>query len=231
MDSSRKPFLSMAERMESGHVETLTPRTKIEKILTRARFISFYIIVYFFAAWGVAALLFQIMQRIFIHHSIYKVPDVYHPDTLKPGLNLCDCGNSIHDALAMDCVYDTLSAAWLPPYCRDVNLTKEFDLAGPEPDGEWKYFADEEGTVPLNYSEIAALGDTGGTFWTSREWHIVHCLFMWQKYIRMRETGLVMEKRFDSIDHVKHCSKLIRNPTPDHFFLIEVPVKMNSSND
>ncbi|KAI1406923.1 hypothetical protein F5Y13DRAFT_207170 [Hypoxylon sp. FL1857] len=164
------------------------------------------------------------------HKSTYEI-DVYRPDTLPTGLSLCDCGRTIREALLRDCVYDTLSTAWLPPYCRDDELTAEFDEAGPGPQGEWGYFADEEGTIPLNRTEVAALGETDGSFWASHDWHVVHCLFYWQKYHRMRDTGVVMEERFDSLRHVKHCGRLIRNPTPDHFFLIEVPVMMNSSKD
>ncbi|EFY85105.1 hypothetical protein J3459_011874 [Metarhizium acridum] len=164
------------------------------------------------------------------HKAISKI-DGYHPEVLPPLLNLCDCGTSIREAISRNCTYDTLATAWLPPYCRDDELTAEFDKAGPGPDGAWAYFADEEGKVPLNKSEVAALGDTGGSFWASRDWHIAHCLFYWQKYHRMRHTKIIMEERFDSLHHVKHCGRLIRNPTPDHFFLIEVPVTMNSSKD
>ncbi|RDA95408.1 hypothetical protein CP533_3436 [Ophiocordyceps camponoti-saundersi (nom. inval.)] len=160
-----------------------------------------------------------------------SLPDPYHPETLEPGRNTCHCGNTIKEALARGCVYDTMATAWLPPYCRDEKLTAEFDKSGPGPNGQWSYFADKAGIEPLTTSQMAGLGETGGSFWASRDWHIVHCLFYWQKYVRMRETGVVMEERFDSLDHVKHCSRLIRNPIPDHFFLIEVPVRMNSSMD
>lgn len=164
------------------------------------------------------------------HEDVYKI-DGYHPETLPPRLSLCDCGSTIGEALLRNCTYDTLSTAWLPPYCRDDELTAEFDMAGPGPEGAWEYFADEEGKVPLDRTQVAALGETGGSFWASRNWHIVHCLFYWQKYHRMRYTNIIMEERFDSLHHVKHCGRLIRNPTPDHLFLIEVPVMMNSSKD
>ncbi|KAI1781490.1 hypothetical protein F4818DRAFT_399150 [Hypoxylon cercidicola] len=106
-----------------------------------------------------------------------------------------------------------------------------FESSGPNPDGTWSYFADEAGQLPLNKTAIAALGETGGSFWTSRDWHIAHCLFYWHKYYRMRETGVVLEERFDTMHHIQHCTRLIRNPVPDHFFLIKVPVMMNSSID
>ncbi|KAK9797988.1 hypothetical protein SCARD494_03160 [Seiridium cardinale] len=81
---------------------------------------------------------------------------------------------------------------WPPPHCRDEQLMVEFEHAGPGPNGAWDYFADGEGQVPMNKTAIAALGELGGTFWVSREWHIAHCVFYWQKYIRRRETGTVL---------------------------------------
>ncbi|KAL2206786.1 S-adenosyl-L-methionine-dependent methyltransferase [Sarocladium strictum] len=156
-------------------------------------------------------------------------PDVYRPKTLKSGVADCDCGSSIKEAWKLNCTYDALSAAWLPPWCRDHKLTSEFEHAGPGIDGAWSYFADENGKTELDENQVAELADSGGTFWVSREWHIAHCLFYWRKYIRMRDTGVIMEARYDEESHVKHCAGLIQNPTPDHFFLIEVPVRLNST--
>jgi len=62
-----------------------------------------------------------------------------------------------------------------------------------------------------------------------RRWHIAHCMFYWQKYLRMRTTGAVMEERFDNVAHIKHCTKLVLNPVPDHRVFIEVPIVMNGS--
>lgn len=140
------------------------------------------------------------------------------------------CGTTIAEALSLGCLYDPLSSAWLPPYCRDDELTDEFNRAGPGADGAWAYYADEQGTRPLALPEVAALGNHLERFWVSRDWHIVHCLFYWRKHVRMRETNAVMEARYDKMHHVEHCQRFIRNPTPDHFFLIEVPVQLNSSD-
>ncbi|OAA33930.1 hypothetical protein NOR_08747 [Metarhizium rileyi] len=131
-------------------------------------------------------------------------PDPYHPETLQPGKSICDCGKTIKEALERNCVYDALATAWLPPYCRDDELSAKFDRSGPGSNGEWSYFADEAGTVRLDRNQIGLLGETGGKFWTSRNWHIAHCMFYWQKYYRMRETGAIMEERFDNLIHIKH---------------------------
>jgi hypothetical protein len=83
----------------------------------------------------------------------------------------------------------------------------------------------------LTVEQVAALGGTQQKFWAYRRWHLVHCLFYWQKYWRIRETGKVMEERFDNLGHVRHCVRLILNPAPEKEFLIAVPVRMNSSED
>lgn len=221
---------------EHGDNDTYTPKTQYFST-------AFRLLMHALAFWGIVSLGLQVSKALQPSSSVEYSPhmsnshkaisriDGYHPETLPPLLNLCDCGDSIREAISRNCTYDTLATAWLPPYCRDEELTAEFDKAGPGPDGAWAYFADQEGKVPLNRSEVAALGDKGGSFWASRDWHIVHCLFYWQKYHRMRYTKIIMEERFDSLHHVQHCVRLIRNPTPDHFFLIEVPVTMNSSKD
>ncbi|KAI1182815.1 hypothetical protein F5B17DRAFT_418752 [Nemania serpens] len=179
------------------------------------------------ACWG-----FLSLCLLPTHWLVFRGPpefDVYRPKTLPHSLNDCYCGVTIEEALSLNCIYDALSTAWLPPYCRDDELTEDFDRAGPGANGSWEYFADPDGTVPLSLHEVGLLGETGGTFWVSRDWHIAHCLFYWQKYYRMRTTNVIMEKRFDSLHHIQHCTKLARNPVPDHFFLIEVPVQMNST--
>ncbi|KAI1110466.1 hypothetical protein F5Y14DRAFT_465633 [Nemania sp. NC0429] len=179
------------------------------------------------ACWGFLSLfLFP------THWLVFRGPpelDVYRPETLPHGLDACYCGVTIEEARSLDCIYDALSTAWLPPYCRDDELTEEFSQAGPGANGSWEYFADANGTILLSLHEVGLLGEIGGTFWVSRDWHIAHCLFYWQKYFRMRTTNVVMEKRFDSLHHILHCTKLARNPKPDYLVLIEVPVQMNST--
>lgn len=163
------------------------------------------------------------------YHEI-PFPNPYYPHTLKPGRNWCDCGKSLKEARSRNCTFDTLATAWLPPHCRDDDLTAAFDRAGPGPNGTWSYFADSLGEVQLQHSEIGALAEKNKTFWASKRWHVAHCLFYWQKYTRMRSTGVIMEERFDNLDHVQHCTGLImeEDPTLDNY-LIEVPVVMNSS--
>lgn len=219
-ESASVPFLT---KNENSNDYDYAQRTKLPSLRQYLPAVI-RIFVYLLAGWGVFSL---------YRGTRWSQPtrDVYRPDTLPVGLNLCDCGSTVDEALSRDCVYDALSAAWLPPYCRDDELTAEFERAGPGADGAWTYYLDENATIPLTKAEIGALGETGGSFWASSEWHLAHCVFNWQKLVRMRDTGAVMETRYDSLMHAKHCSRLLLGPTRHYAFLIEVPVMMNSTDE
>lgn len=239
MESDTSPFLSKVVGLdsfsESG--EEYPTKEKIENARTWARrpherllSATFRIAVLFFAIVGVLATLLTIVHAASPSWRPFRQSDVYRPETLKPGLNACLCGNTAEEALSLGCIYDSLATTWLPKECRDDELTDRFDRAGPG--GHWDYYLDENGTIPIaSKSEIAALGPKGGSFWASRDWHIAHCAYYWQKYKRMGQTGTIMEERFDSLHHVEHCGTLILKEKPGYFFLIEVPVRMNGSFD
>ncbi|OOF98774.1 hypothetical protein ASPCADRAFT_512947 [Aspergillus carbonarius ITEM 5010] len=170
MESSSSPFVSpeeprLSSSSEDGYTYGKHP-PKAKRWWQRQPFLSiFRTIVYLIAVWGFISLLsstlpFTPKQEPTSHSSV--TPDVYRPETLSPGLNICDCGTTINEALLLNCVYDSLATAWLPPHCRDAELTALFDKAGPEPNGEWSYYLDEDGTIPLTKDEIALLGETGG---------------------------------------------------------------------
>ena len=232
------PFLSGSDRSESSidlhDVEFTTKRWKRNRRAWQPLWIVVRLVVALLACWGVLSLFIEIFQPdrsqpwlSFMPQP--RPPNPYYPETLRPGLNTCDCGKTIKEALSRNCLYDSLAAAWLPPYCRDEELTAEFEVSGPGPEGQWNYYADEAGTIPMTMSEMAELGETGGTFWALRDWHIAHCLFYWQKYTRMRETGVIMEQRFDHIAHVQHCQHMALKPKPVPSYLVEVNVVMNST--
>ena len=133
----------------------------------------------------------------------------------KPSSVSCDCGSSISEAISMDCKYDSLAAAWLPPACRDDELTAEFNHAGPGSNGEWEYFADKNATQVLTLAEVALLpekkraddgNDEAAAFFVSFRWHIAHCVFYWRKMFRAGQKGTVMEGRYQKESHIEHCA-------------------------
>lgn len=73
-----------------------------------------------------------------------------------------------------------------PLHCRDDELMALFRKSGPGANGTWAHYADGESKTPINESKMAALGEIGSSFWAAREWHLMHCLFSWGKYMHMR---------------------------------------------
>jgi len=123
----------------------------------------------------------------------------------------CDCGANTREALSLGCKYDSLAAAWLPPHCRDDELTAEFERSGDGPNGTWTYWADTAHTQPLTLDEVALLADTPERrFHMSNHWHVVHCIFYWRKEHRFRFTNgqKIVEPRSDSEHHIKHCGEM-----------------------
>ncbi|PYI06678.1 hypothetical protein BO78DRAFT_294227, partial [Aspergillus sclerotiicarbonarius CBS 121057] len=117
----------------------------------------------------------------------------------------CWCGTSDQEALAMGCRYDHLAVDWLPPHCIDDELTAEFDLSGPGPDGEWPYFKHHNGTGPVGTAELDGYAEAAVDYYTTRQWHIAHCVFTWRKQFRARFTGKMVEPWNDNEEHIVHC--------------------------
>ncbi|GKZ16867.1 hypothetical protein AbraIFM66951_006360 [Aspergillus brasiliensis] len=147
------------------------------------------------AIWGLISLTHTLILSIFSTTSTLQKPTT------------CHCGTSTTEALSLNCKFDSLAAAWLPPHCRDDELTAEFERAGPNPDGSWTYYADDYHTVPMAIEEVAALADNqSARVQMTRDWHVVHCLFYWRKMFRVREMeGVIVEPSFDHEEHIKHC--------------------------
>ena len=130
----------------------------------------------------------------------------------------CNCGSSIAEALSKDCKYDAMATSWLPPACRDDELAAEFDRAGPGPNGEWTYYADQDGNSTYTLNEVALLAEREGdgrAFWTTYEWHVAHCLFYWRKESRARMSGgAFVELSFTGEYHVDHCTEVLKSCRP-----------------
>ncbi|RYP66585.1 hypothetical protein DL769_005992 [Monosporascus sp. CRB-8-3] len=141
--------------------------------------------------------------------------------TLVPArIPSCNCGETVEEARARGCVYDSLAAAWLPPYCRSAAITAEFEAAGPnKPDrwgNTWGYWADKNKTQPLTLEE----------YWRK----------MWESGRRARgfagsdgKGELVIEKRYDTLMHIEHCmTMLTKQDTPPDSVAAEAGVALHS---
>jgi hypothetical protein len=110
-----------------------------------------------------------------------------------------------------------MATSWLPPICRDDELSAQFDSAGP--DGSWTYYADQHGNQTLSLDEVSLLAENSGReadFWTTHEWHINHCLFYWKKESLSRKSGgkLILESSFEGDYHVHHCEEVLTSCRP-----------------
>lgn len=126
----------------------------------------------------------------------------------------CSCGGTtVAEAVARGCKFTPLAIAWLPPQCLDEELADEFDRAAPG-DG-WEYWADLNATIPLNREEVGMLADTkGAVFYTTQEWHVMHCMYTWRKHYRSKWTGVTIERRSNGIEHIEHCEGIVRDRAP-----------------
>jgi hypothetical protein len=127
----------------------------------------------------------------------------------------CNCGSSVAEALSLGCKFVPMASAWLPPACIDEELSSEFDKAGPGPSNSWRYYADvTNNTSLLTLSEVALLANTPKVlYYTTVEWHIVHCAYYWKKLHRSRWTGVLIEPRYDTEKHMDHCLKMFLDTT------------------
>lgn len=143
-------------------------------------------------------------------------------------IGTCYCGRSVAEAKRLGCKYDALQISWTPPECFDEELTEEFNRAGPGPDGEWPYFADDEGKHPLTLEEVALLADTDRGFYSIHAWHLVHCNYSWRKLFRSYTTGIKMDKEILSMGHIKHCG-MLEGPTYHNFSLNSLATVLSNS--
>ncbi|EUC27111.1 hypothetical protein COCCADRAFT_112548 [Bipolaris zeicola 26-R-13] len=123
--------------------------------------------------------------------------------------NRCECGRNVGEAVAKGCKYDELASAWLPPHCRDEELSTEFSNVGPDSGGHWGYWLDQNGTRPVPPHELGFIADTDDVYWTTTQWHIVHCIYYSLKQFRSKTSGAVIEERYDNEGHIRHCGMVM----------------------
>ena len=152
------------------------------------------------AIWGAVSILMTAKTWIQAHGSL-KVSRDPSP---------CFCGYSIVEAKSLGCKYDSLSAAWLPPHCRDDELTADFEVQGPGPNGSWIYWADREHTQELSLYEVSLYAERQPElFHTSLEWHRKHCIWSWLKEHRAKFNGVTYDPRSDTEAHIRHCGMML----------------------
>jgi hypothetical protein len=140
-ESWKKNETSLRDIHDEEAITTTRKRQKRYLIFAKT------IIVYVLALWGLFSLFHHGFQMT-IHQTVNEDHHHHHEtvnqghkhglSTFKPPSS-CRCGESVAEALSLGCKYDSLAVAWLPPHCRDDELTAEFEAQGTGPNGSWTY--------------------------------------------------------------------------------------------
>ncbi|RHZ66772.1 uncharacterized protein CDV56_109300 [Aspergillus thermomutatus] len=120
------------------------------------------------------------------------------------------CGTSAAEAKAAGCHFDLMSFSWLPPACYNEDLTNDFLNYT-----NWQWSLDAEGQHLVS-KEFVQQGDFEFLF-TSYEYHVVHCVFMWKKTHQA-----ILDGGFDHLDgyiaglgHTGHCGEMLLDRATD----------------
>ncbi|KAG6121590.1 hypothetical protein E4U14_001675 [Claviceps sp. LM454 group G7] len=185
-----------------------------KKALKRCKYRTLFLgfaatLIFLLALWGAADIVRALWPSSPSASSSQRHRQHQYQGHNQSPLLPCYCGSTLEEAQALHCEYVPMASAWLPPHCRDPAIEGEFDTLGPNPDGTWNYFADSNMSEPLSRGQVAELVRSDGRYYTSWEWHVVHCLFYWRKLHRAQFSEVTMEPRFNTDGHIHHCSKLI----------------------
>lgn len=122
-----------------------------------------------------------------------------------------DCGTSVAEAKAKGCWWDELTKAWLPAECPEYGLP-EYKMQGMEHNPHenatsWPYYADQSGTVNVNFKVLAADEDRDPrtTLWTTKRQHLNHCVWALKRVIWSYENGQGQYPMISRMYHVNHC--------------------------
>lgn len=137
----------------------------------------------------------------------------------KP-LDSCYCGRSVSEAKSLGCIFDPISPSWMPPHCHNSELDAKFraEAAHYHADGEWHFYRDENRTEEMSSEEVESLanywehetGVAGG--YASWEWHMLHCLYLYQKAMLAQQGKVVLEARYQTLGHAQHCTMMFTMP-------------------
>ncbi|KAK4216775.1 hypothetical protein QBC37DRAFT_80813 [Rhypophila decipiens] len=135
---------------------------------------------------------------------------------LAASLPPCYCGTSVSEAVSLNCKFDSLSTSWLPPHCRDDELTALFERAGPGPNGEWTYYRTQPhlgdnltAAAKFTVDELALLSEKSEAerqVVATVEWHDKHCFFLLLKMVRGKAPRMGYTGFPEVLGHAEHCA-------------------------
>jgi hypothetical protein len=114
------------------------------------------------------------------------------------------CGSTPAQAKALGCSFDIISFCWLPARCYDAELSSSFDKLV-----QWEWYIDHNKTKPVPKAE-ALTGNFDGLY-VSWEYHVQHCVYMWEKMHRalLGEGKRAVDGYIGSYSHTEHCGNML----------------------
>lgn len=158
-----------------------------------------------------------------VHLDHFEHPGNYDhsPSSKSKDDTIATCGNTIEEAKALNCTWDLLAMAWLPPACIDKALADEFRTQGP-----WRYFADPDGIEELFEEELQYRVGKGHEFYTSLKYHRTHCSYQWRKMHRAMQMGTKIENKLADYHHTMHCGDVIMQGGDMEDLLTKITVEL-----
>ncbi|KAM3083544.1 hypothetical protein ACMFMG_004193 [Clarireedia jacksonii] len=163
---------------------------------------NFVIVLAFLAFWKT-----HVPARTDLHYEILTADNKTYPSgplSWSQKFEALPCGKTPEEARARGCEFDMLVTAWLPPRCIDRELVDEFMTVG-----NWQFYTkphakeeDKFGTYDPDF-----IGSVNQTVWTTRRWHVTHCLFMFKKMNRALVNDWTTDAEAVSEPHMEHCMK------------------------
>lgn len=90
------------------------------------------------------------------------------------------------------------------------------------------YYADKNKTRTLSLEEVSMLPKTGSHFFTTHQWHLVHCAYYWKKMFLAAEMGTVIEARYNNLAHINHCEMMFLKRDALDTIVTEAGVSLHS---
>ncbi|KAK0648002.1 hypothetical protein B0T16DRAFT_407568 [Cercophora newfieldiana] len=116
-----------------------------------------------------------------------------------------NCGNSSHEALALGCSFDQLTWSWYPPKCphyaNDEYLAAE----------EWAFYLDNQGQDAVSSTDPRWINvlDNKIELWGQQREHTAHCVFVFLSLAQILETGRQYASYYRRYEHMVHCSRVL----------------------
>ncbi|KAJ8116295.1 hypothetical protein OPT61_g2242 [Boeremia exigua] len=130
----------------------------------------------------------------------------------EPGTSydLEPCGQTAFEAKGRGCMFDFGLGSWLPPSCYNKELAEDYRLREPF---EFYYTNSNDSGPDFNRQipTIELLAMNPHRSWTTRRYHVTHCMHAWTYMHTAVTEGRNMSQTTSNLGHTKHCSNVVSN--------------------